>query len=63
MQTNRIQPDQLTYTSAKRQAAENKNEVSQDQQFTPLHVAVRCDRFSIVQKILTRYVDTSSNSV
>ena len=63
MQTNRIQPDQLTYTSAKRQAAENKNEVSRDQQLTPLHVAVRCDRFSIVQKILTRYVDTSSNSV
>ena len=26
MQTNRIQPDQLTYTSAKRQAAEKKEQ-------------------------------------
>ena len=51
----RIQPDWLTHTSAKHQAAENKNEVSRDQQLTPLHVAVRCDRFSIVQKILTRF--------
>ena len=69
MQTNRIQPDQLTYTSAKRQAAENKNKVSRGQQFeeicgrTPLHVAVRCDSLSIVQKILVRYADTLSNSV
>ena len=54
MQTNRIQPDQLTYTSAKRQAAENKNEVSWEQQLTPLHVAVRCDSLLIVQKILAR---------
>ena len=69
MQTNRIQPDQLAYTSAKRQAAENKNEVSRVQQFeeicgrTPLHMVVRSDSLSIVQKILTRYAEISSNCV
>ena len=48
---------------------ENKNEVSRGQQFeeilgrTPLHVVVQCNRLSIVQKILARYANTSSNSV
>ena len=69
MHTNRIQPDQLTHTSAKHQAAENKNKVSRGQQSeeicgrTPLHVAVLRNRLSIVQKILARYADTLSNSV
>ena len=69
MHNNRIQPDQLTHTSAKHQAAENKNKVSRGQQFeeicgrTLLHMVVRCDSLSIVQKILARYADTSSNSV
>ena len=51
MQTNRIQPDQLTYTSAKRQAAEIKNEVSRGE---PL-----LNRPEDPHQVL----DTSSNSV
>ena len=48
---------------------DSKNEVSRGQQCkeifgrTPLHVAVLCNRLSIVQKILARYANTSSNSV
>jgi len=45
---------------------ENKNQVSRGQQFkeilgrTPLHVVVRCNRLSIVQKILARKFDTKT---
>ena len=48
---------------------ENKNKVSRGQQFeeilgrTPLNVVVQCNCLSIVQKILARYANTSSNSV